>query len=54
MAGKRTYTEDDEQVVWDLFSQGLAFKQVSMELNIPTGTIYRLLERAIKRLGNPT
>jgi DNA-binding CsgD family transcriptional regulator len=53
MAGKKTYTETDERLVWDLFSQGLIFKQVSAELGIPTGTIYRLLERATKKWGTP-
>lgn len=53
MAGKRTYTVEDERLVWALFSQGLIFKQVSIQLGIPTGTIYRLLERATAKWGNP-
>lgn len=53
MAGKRTYTEEHEKRVWDLFSQGMIFKQVAAEMGLATGTVYRLLERATIKWGTP-
>lgn len=53
MPPKTKYTEQDEQLVWQLFADGLIFKQVAAETKYPIATIYRLLEKSIKKWGNP-
>lgn len=54
MPAKSKYTEQHERKIWNMFSQGMLFKQVSAEMgNIPTGTIYRILEKAIQKWGTP-
>jgi len=54
MPSKKKYTEEQEKKVWELSAQGLLFKQISSEMgDIPTGTIYRLLQRAIDKWGFP-
>jgi len=53
MPPKTKYTEQDERTVWDLFSQGLLFKQVASETGKPIATIYRLLEKATAKWGQP-
>ena len=53
MPAKSKYTEQDEKMVWDLFSQGLLFKQVVSETNLPVASIYRLLEKATAKWGLP-
>ena len=53
MPPKTKYTEHDEQLVWQLFADGLIFKQVAAETKYPIATIYRLLEKATKKWGQP-
>ena len=54
MPSKKKYTEEQEKKVWELSAQGLLFKQISSEMgDIPTGTIYRLLQCAIDKWGFP-
>lgn len=53
MPAKSKYTESDEKQVWDLFAEGLLFKQVVAETGKPIATIYRLLEKATIKWGTP-
>ena len=53
MPFKSKYTEQDEKQVWDMFADGKIFKQVQAETGHPIATIYRLLDKAISKWGQP-
>jgi hypothetical protein len=53
MPAPSKYTETDERRVWDCFAEGMIFKQVVAECGLPIATIYRLLEKATIKWGNP-
>ena len=54
MPFKTKYTVEQERQVWLLSSQGLLFKQISAEMDgIPVSSVYRILNKAIKKWGFP-
>ena len=53
MPFKSKYTEEDERRIWEMFADGKAFKEVSIDTGLPTGTIYRILQKANEKWGVP-
>ena len=53
MPPKSRFTESDYRKVWEMFAEGKIFKEVASEMNLPTGTIYRLLQKATEIWGIP-
>lgn len=40
-SNKKSYTPKDKEVVQDLITEGVPIKDISLQLGIPTGTLYR-------------
>lgn len=53
MPPKTKFTEADYRKVWEMFAEGMIFKQVAADMGLPTGTIYRLLQKATEIWGIP-
>lgn len=53
MPFKSRFTEEDERRIWEQFVEGKLFKQVAAQEKLPTGTIYRILQKAQEKWGVP-